>query len=155
MIQRIQSVYLAITTILSLIIMKGDYLNFIDKSGISFKLSFIGIFKEAVGQNHELIEKVLSLSAILILIPVISLVTIFLYKKRNIQLVFNIILIMLILGLIVTSGISSSFIISKFRAEFIPGIKMIVPVLMLVLSILAYRGIKKDDLLVKSYDRLR
>jgi hypothetical protein len=29
------------------------------------------------------------------------------------------------------------------------------PVIQLILSILAFRGIKKDDQLVKSYDRLR
>jgi hypothetical protein len=32
---------------------------------------------------------------------------------------------------------------------------MALPFLQLIFSILAYRGIKKDDQLVKSYDRLR
>jgi hypothetical protein len=45
--------------------------------------------------------------------------------------------------------------ISKFTATIIPGFKMIIPILILVFSILAYLGIRKDDRLVKSYDRLR
>jgi hypothetical protein len=46
-------------------------------------------------------------------------------------------------------------IVSKFDARLIPGFKIILPIVILVLSILAFRGIKKDDQLVKSYDRLR
>jgi hypothetical protein len=46
-------------------------------------------------------------------------------------------------------------IVTKFDAEIIPGFKMILPVLILITSILALRGIRKDDRLVKSYDRLR
>jgi hypothetical protein len=155
MIQRIQSIYLALTALLSLTILKGDFLNFIDKSGTLFKITFNGIVRDTGGKGSEIIEKLLPLSVIIVLIPVISLVTIFLYKKRNIQLLFTLILIIIISGLIVISSLYSLSIISKYGVEFKPGIKMIVPVIMLILSILAYRGIMKDDLLVKSYDRLR
>ena len=37
----------------------------------------------------------------------------------------------------------------------IPGIKMVVPLLILIFGILAQRGIKHDENLVRSYDRLR
>jgi len=36
-----------------------------------------------------------------------------------------------------------------------PGINVIILPVMLLVSYLAYRGIKKDEDLVKSYDRLR
>jgi hypothetical protein len=44
---------------------------------------------------------------------------------------------------------------TKHSTEIVPGIKMALPFLMLISMILAYKGIKKDDDLVKGYDRLR
>jgi hypothetical protein len=66
-------------------------------------------------------------------------------------------LILIILTIIfIAALIHVSFsIISKFDGTIIPGIKMLLPILIMVLSILAYMGIRKDDKLVKSYDRLR
>jgi uncharacterized membrane protein YidH (DUF202 family) len=64
-------------------------------------------------------------------------------------------LIILAAGFVIASIHVSFNIVSKFEARIIPGFKMILPILILIISILAYRGIKKDDQLVKSYDRLR
>jgi hypothetical protein len=36
-----------------------------------------------------------------------------------------------------------------------PGYRIIMPLLSLIFLVLAYLGVKKDDELVKSYDRLR
>jgi predicted HAD superfamily Cof-like phosphohydrolase len=43
----------------------------------------------------------------------------------------------------------------KFQTELVPGVKMLIPLLILTFGILAFIGIKKDEKLVKSYDRLR
>jgi hypothetical protein len=45
--------------------------------------------------------------------------------------------------------------IQSHNVSLVPGIKTFIPVVTIILSILAYRGIKKDEALVKSYDRLR
>lgn len=155
MIQRIQSLFLLMTTLVSLLFLKGSYLNFIDKSGSVIKITFNGILRDTGGQNFELIEKLLPLTGFLALIPVLSLLTIFIFKNRTIQLWLSLSLIILISGFIIASIYYSSIVISEFEAEIIPGFKMVIPVLMLILAILAYRGIKKDDRLIKSYDRLR
>jgi hypothetical protein len=81
--------------------------------------------------------------------------TIFIFKNRKIQLWFSLFLIILAAVFIIASIHLSLSIISKFEAKIIPGFKMVLPVLTLIISVLAYRGIKKDDQLVKSYDRLR
>jgi hypothetical protein len=57
--------------------------------------------------------------------------------------------------LILTSAYYSYVVISNYEGSLTPGLKMILPLILLILSFLAYRGIKKDELLVKSYDRLR
>jgi len=155
MIQRIQSLYLSLITLISLLFIKGSYLVFSEKSGSFIRVTFNGIFRDNMGQNPDLIEKMLPLSALIILIPVISLITVFVFKSRKIQMRLSLILIILIIIFVAALIYVSFGTISKFDATIIPGIKMILPILLFVLSILAYMGIRKDDLLVKSYDRLR
>lgn len=155
MIQRIQSVYLFVTTVLSFLFLKGSFLNFIDKSGSVIKLTFIGIVREISATRYELLEKSFPLSLIIILVPVLSAVTIFFFRKRSLQLWLAKFLIFFVAGLIFVTGLYAYLIITNYHAEIVPGVKMIIPVLQLIFSVLAFRGIKKDDNLVKSYDRLR
>jgi hypothetical protein len=58
-------------------------------------------------------------------------------------------------GLIIALAYYAISLMHAFRLTIIPGFKMAIPVLNLIFSVLAYRGILKDDRLVKSYDRLR
>jgi hypothetical protein len=155
MIQRIQSLYLFLTTLLSMLFLNGSILNFINKTGSAIKITFKGLEESTWGKGFELVEKLLPLSFLAILIPVIALATIFLFKKRNIQLWLVRILIVLIFAFIIVSGLYSYVLSTKYKIDLQPGIKMAVPVLQLIFSFLAFRGIKKDDDLVKSYDRLR
>jgi hypothetical protein len=155
MIQRIQSIYLSLTIILSLFLFKGANLNFIDNSGSVIKVTFTGIFRTSAGQSLELVEKLLPFSLLIILIPAFSLITVFLFKNRNIQLWLALSVIILIFGLISILIFYSWNVISEYKVTIVPGFKMVIPILMLVFSVLAYRGIKKDDRLIKSYDRLR
>lgn len=119
------------------------------------KVTFKGIIGDKGGEGVELIEKLLPLSAFMILIPALSLVTILLFKNRKIQLWFSLSLIIIVVGLIIISILYSSIVITQYDANIIPGFKIIIPVMLLVFALLAYRGIRKDDRLIKSFDRLR
>jgi hypothetical protein len=155
MIQRIQTVYLFLTTLLSLLFLKGSILTFSDESDSLIKITFRGILRASDGQGYQLIEKLLPLSVIIIIIPVLCLAAIMFFKNRKIQKLLVLILIVMVAGLIVVSGFYSLTIITTYSSVVTPGIKMLIPVIMLILSFLAYRGITKDDNLIKSYDRLR
>jgi hypothetical protein len=155
MIQRIQSVYLFLTTLMSILFLNGSFINFINKTGVITKLTFKGIEEGSSAQGFTLIESLLPLSIVLLLIGAISLIAIFFFKKRTVQLWLSGILIGLASFLILACSHSSYLIITKRSAEIVPGFKMALPFLMLIFSILAYRGIRKDENLVKSYDRLR
>ena len=155
MIQRIQSLYLLLTTLLSLLFLNGSILNFINNSGSAIRITFTGIVKSSEGQGIEVINNLLPLSVIIVIIPVLSLITIFFFKNRNVQVWLSGILITLVAGMILISIYCSYLIITQYNGEIVPGIKMALPLLLLILSILAFRGIRKDDRLVKSYDRLR
>jgi hypothetical protein len=141
--------------VLSGFLLTGSVLNFIDKTGSGIKVVFTEIIKSTGGQGIEVIEKLLPLTILIIIIPVFSLMTIFLYKNRKVQLRLALVLIILTATQLIAFVHVSLSVISKFEAHLIPGFKMIIPVLMLILSVLAYRGIRKDERLVKSYDRLR
>ena len=155
MIQRIQSLYLFLATLLSSLFFKGGIINFSEKSGSVIKVTFNGLLSNSGGQTFEHIENLLPLSVLIILIPVVSFITIFCFKNRKLQLLLALSVIILTVGLIVASVYYSWYVISEYKAGIIPGFKIILPVVILILSILAYRGILKDDRLVKSYDRLR
>ncbi len=155
MIQRVQSLYLLLTTLLSGLFLKGNFLKFIDTEGSGIIVNFTGIYKATGDKGFDLIEKLFPLSIIFILIPVISVLAIFLYKNRKLQLKITLILIIISIVLIAISTYYGISLINSYHASFVPGIKMFIPFLILVFAILAYRGIKKDEALVKSYDRIR
>jgi hypothetical protein len=150
-----QSIYLTLIALLSLLLFKGSFLVFSENAGSMIKVTFTGIVRSIDNQGFVMIEKLLPLSVIISLIPALSLITIFFFKKRTIQLWLSEVLIGLIFTLILVSLFYSYLIITKYNGQFIPGIKMVLPLFLLILSILALRGIRKDDQLVKSYDRLR
>jgi di/tricarboxylate transporter len=155
MIQRLQSVYLSLLTLLSLLLFKGSILAFYDNAGIIMKITCRGIVQSAVGQSGTPPEKLFLLSAIVAIIPVLALVTIFFFRKRAIQLWLSKILIGVLIAFLLILAFYSYHIISSYGSHLIPGVKMSIPVLLLILAVLAHRGIRKDDQLVKSYDRLR
>lgn len=155
MVQRIQSLYLLLTTIFSVLFLSGNFLKFRDNINnlIFINLGGIKRISEAGGTEH--LEKLLPLAGLLLLISLVSFLAIFLFKKRKLQLTFSIALIILIILLFSSIMFYSLYIIRNYNAEIIPGYKLILPVLMLICAFLAFRGIKKDVDLIKSYDRLR
>jgi hypothetical protein len=78
----------------------------------------------------------------------------FLYKKRMLQMRFNIFNSILLVAL---QGFIVYYIASFFNQEitFKFSIQSIFPVISLILSILAIRNILKDELLIKSLNRIR
>jgi hypothetical protein len=65
------------------------------------------------------------------------------------------IIVILVILMIAALGFYSFREIKIFNAKIIPGISMIYPLLILILCVLALRGISRDERLVKSYDRMR
>jgi hypothetical protein len=78
----------------------------------------------------------------------------FLYKKRMLQMRFNIFNSILLVAL---QGFIVYYIVSLLNsgASFVFAIQSAFPVVSLILSILAVRNILKDELLIKSLNRLR
>ncbi len=155
MIQRIQSIYLTLIIVLTLLLLSGTVLNFEDGSGNTVRLSSTGILSDQSGKTIAQVVSTWPLPLMLISICVISLITIVMFRNRKIQMYLNIALIVLSVILIAAISWLGFSVIQDNRMNLSPGIKMIFPVLILAFSILSFRGIRNDERLVKSYDRLR
>jgi len=154
MIQRIQTIWLLISAISSGFLIKGGIVNFIDKTGQKYFTGFSGIYK-LNESGQEIVTSSTPLAVLIILIPLLSLISILFFKSRRIQKVLTLILVTLSLCLIILVTYYSYMLIKSYDTELVFGIKMVIPLIILIAVILAYRGISSDDRLVKSYDRLR
>lgn len=155
MIQRIQSLYFLLTTFLSFLFLKGSFLKFINNAGTQVLFRFNGIFRGNTENEIALIRETVPVSVTVILIMILSLFALFLFKKRKIQkmaTLATIVLTIFLAGLLVYYSWSAT---DRFQYTLVPGFRMFIPLLILLFEILAFLGIKKDDKLVSSYDRLR
>lgn len=92
---------------------------------------------------------------LLIIITLLSLITIFLYKKRMLQIRLCIFNIILMLGFIGLSYYYVTDIVKELHADQNYTILMVFPLAAAILSFLALRAIGRDEALVRSVDRLR
>ena len=154
MIQRIQTVYLLI--IVALI----TAMFFMPLAIIQIDNMFYSY--DASGLNtltipSELVYPTWALMALTAIIAIIALITIFLYKKRMLQIrfcIFNAILLIGFYGLFVfflwkMSGTSGTFRFANAR------LALAFPFISLILDYLAIRNIGADETLVRSLNRLR
>lgn len=151
MIQRIQSLYLLMISLVSLFFINGTYLTFVPVSGDVVDLSFRFQSQPVIA---EIMPGVWTLTILAVVIPLLALAAVFLFSKRNVQMALVKIVIVMIVAFIGATCYCWFAIISQGA---LPGswFKALVPAVQLLLAIMALSGIKRDDNLVKSYDRLR
>jgi len=136
MIQRIQTVYIILVALLT---------------GV---LPFYLSLWTGIEGNTVFAMDIIWVAVIFAASSALALITIFLFKKRKNQFVFNrlnIILNLFLLGFFVYRSLN----LSGETSVSEKGIGMLIPVFSIVFLVLANRSIKKDEDLVKSVDRLR
>ena len=143
MIQRIQSIYLFIATVVS--------------GGLVFVFNLWSNLKEQIFALDLLMRESFLLKVIpllFLLSAVVSFLDIFLFKNRKLQFVIGRLIILInlfLLGLLIYVSLTLPGEISISKK----GIGMFLPILVVLLIVLANKAIKKDEDLVKSVDRLR
>jgi hypothetical protein len=143
MIQRIQTIYLMLASIVS--------------GGLIFIFSLWNTIKQKIFVVDLFSREVITLKVIPLMFissAVLSLLTIFLFKNRKLQFVMGRIIILINLFLLVLL-IYLSLTLSGETSVSEKGIGMFLPILAILLIVLANKAIKKDEDLVKSVDRLR
>jgi hypothetical protein len=144
MIQRIQTIYLLLATMVS--------------GGLVFLLNLWVNDEEIkffVMDSFKIDSFLLKVMSVLFFVSAfLTFFTIFQFKKRQLQFVLgrlSILINFILLGILVyfTQNLSGEITVSE------KGIGLLIPIITIVLVALANKAIKKDEELVKSVDRLR
>ena len=151
MIQRIQTLFLLAIAVVSGLMLTGDLITMDAGAGTLFNISFTGLDDSA----GKLVQRLWPLSFIIALVPLLALAAIFLYKKRTLQMRITMFILLLSLGTIILGAFYVIMFERKIEVTMIWRIRALFPLVSAILAWLAYRAIMKDDLKVKSYDRLR
>lgn len=143
MIQRIQSIFL----LLAAVALLGLF-------GLPFASTAEPVAASALfaDQKYNILDHT-ALSAIFIAAAVISLLSIFLFNNRKLQMRLSLLSILGALAGLAVAGVLFSQDAAGQTAQL--GLGFGLPVVSIILIYLAYRNIKKDETLVKSMDRLR
>lgn len=151
MIQRIQSIYLIGSIIVLILSLVFPIAIMIDAQSESYTYLFYGV----LNSQGLLAMQAYPLAILLIAMPLISLVSIFLFKKRILQMRFCIYNIILMLGSIGLIWFYSYQAGNTLFTETIFSFPIVLPLVAAILTYLAFRGIRRDEILIKSVDRIR
>jgi hypothetical protein len=152
MLQRRQSLYLFVVFILSILLYTGP-LAFVNAGDKGYFIHHFGVV-DLAGMHQGIatwpLTVMISLSALL------SFGTIFSYKNRPRQMRLTLFQMFFNLGLIGIAFYYVRYVMHHLGGEqFVFQWRIVIPPVMFVLLVLAFRGIRKDELLVKAYDRIR
>lgn len=158
MIQRIQSIYLLLAAVLTALTTFFDLALFKLEDEIVYSYSIYAIIPQDGGEiivPGNWIPQIILLSISLIL----SIVTIFKFKNRKLQLKLGAVNYLLLAAFIISTYFSimnlSKIIDIEEGVKTIYYIGFYLPIAAITFQFLANRAIKKDEELVKSVERLR
>jgi hypothetical protein len=143
MIQRIQTVYLLLTAIIS------GFLIFVFNLWKSIEKSVFAL--DLLNSESPLLK---GIPVLFLVSAVLAFVAIFIFKNRKLQFVMGrltILINLILLGLLIYVSLT----LPGEASVSEKGIGMFIPILAILLLVLANKAIKKDEDLVKSADRLR
>ncbi len=149
MIQRIQSVYLLAVTILMIICMCSPVGSIITNTQEISEFGNLCITLPDGTKDYA----TWALFTILLVASILSFGTIFLFKKRMLQIRLTIFNSILLIGYYLTL-IAYIFMLAE-DTTFSASWTICLPFVAIILNWLAIRGIGADEALVKAYDRLR
>jgi amino acid permease len=156
MIQRIQTVYLLLVAgfFIALLFLP---LAFIQSDGSAYALTLCTV--KSISETTKTVFLTYPLAITATIIAVLSLIAVFLYKKRKVQRLVCLAVFLLILVFCLLTGYYMVT-IDKIQeigqnAVINPSIWVAFPVIACILSILAINSINADEKLIRSLDRIR
>ena len=152
MIQRIQTVYLLVVAILMVVMMSLPVGSFVAADYTATVFNNLSL----VAPDGTADYAPWAMFAILMVSAVVTLGTIFLYKKRMLQIRLTIFNTIVLIGYYL---VLAYFVVNPDKAfddySFMPSWTVCLPLVSIILNWLAIRAIGKDEMLVKAYERLR
>jgi hypothetical protein len=154
MIQRIQTIYLFIAAMIMFSLFFFTFVEMIEEGNRYYRYDLHGIF-EGMGETARLVESVMPLRFLVFVTGALSLFIIFLYKKRIIQIRLCIFNIILHLGFYALFFFYLHYTSRNIDMETYYKLPVVFPIVAIILLYLAIRNIGKDEVLVRSYNRIR
>ncbi len=154
MIQRIQSIYLLIAAFIIILAYFLPFATFNADADLPQYILRVKGFIQA-GEESKIMFRVWPVAILLTISVLLSLVTIFLYKKRLLQIRLSIANIIFLLGSFGLALFYINDVKKMLKIEPHYDFSLILPIIAIILLYLAIRGIAKDEKLVRSLDRLR
>ncbi|MDB4534502.1 DUF4293 domain-containing protein [Vicingaceae bacterium] len=157
MIQRIQTIFLALVVLLGITASFLPVMNFTSE-GVTYTMN---LYKTVLAEDlSNILTKNMGVGAMQGIVILVALAAIFLFKNRSLQIKIGKLIILLIafqIAAIVMYSDTVKSLLGDTPEEIIVGFNAgaVIPVLSLIFAYLAVRFIKKDDKLVRSADRLR
>ena len=152
MIQRIQSIFLFAALCFLIPMFFVPVAELVYETGEILSFNLTGFYYTELGTAAG-ISSQYSIMAFGILICALNLITIFMYKSRLLQLrlcIYNMILLV---------GLSGVMLFVLYNVTNVSSVSFRLPIVFslvaIILHYLAYRGIRKDELMVQALSRLR
>ena len=152
MIQRIQTVFLlgAVVSLAMMIFL--PLAEILTDDGVYYTALSSGLRK----QGGEIVFPTMPVIILLVVTALMSLGNTFLFKNRKLQIRLCVYAIILSFGLI---GLLYYFWVIMFRQLDVDSywlkLPLVLPIASIIFTYLAFRGIRKDEILIRSIDKLR
>lgn len=151
MIQRIQSLYLLVSAILGVVCLSMPLGQFFTADNEQIADLYNLWLRSVETGAHNFAPW--ALFALLLFVTALTLLNIFFYKQRALQMRTLVFCMILLVGYY--AYLIFFVLMNKLDGGFTPSVTAALPFVCIVLDYLAFRGILKDELLVRSLDRLR
>lgn len=151
MIQRIQSVYWLVVSVLSTLLLMTPLAGFSNQK-MSLVFQIASVTNQADGSVFYSVWPLLVLN---ILIIVLSVVSILKYKNRKLQIKLSLANMALLLAFYVLFFVYAEVIKSASGLQLTWNFAIVFPLVSVVMNWLAMRAVKADEALIKSLDRIR
>ena len=133
------------------LMLTGDIIRLTAGNGTVFSMRFMGMGE----QGGEIIQRLWPMTVILAVVPLLALIALFLFRNRQLQMRLTMMVLLLSLGTIILGAFYILMFDRKIDVTIIWKIRVLFPAVSAILAWLAYRAILKDEIRVRSYDRLR
>ena len=154
MIQRIQTIYLFITFIVILLMLFFPLAEFLEGNELAYLLNAGGV-KDISGEGNFEHIGTYPIALLISIIALTSLITIFLFKRRDLQIRLCIYNMVFMLGSIGMIYFYTSNIANETQTSVQYALPSILPFITIIFTLMALRNIRKDDKKVKSMNRIR
>jgi hypothetical protein len=156
MIQRKQSIFLLIVTVLMSWTLVRPYAELVLSDGYTLVFYSLFIEKHATVLETEIIKYTVPLFVLILATASLNLLNIFLYTRRILQI--RLCLASAVLLLLITLTMLYYYTMARYSNDYTLHayrLAAIFPILGIIMNFLAFRGINHDQALIKSYDRIR